>query len=101
MNNLSKNVKKTNLYATINKRGDKMAEVIEEEKKRTAKKMYHIAKREDGKWQVKFAGGSKAIKLFNTKAEAVAYTENMATNQDAGVLIHPSKGKNKGRFSNK
>lgn len=78
-----------------------MAEVIVEEKKKASKKMYHIAKREDGKWQVKFAGGAKAIKLFDTKAEAVAYTESMANNQDAGVLIHPSKGKNKGRFSNK
>ena len=65
-------------------------------------KRYHISKRqEDGKWQVRLAGGSRAIKLFNTKAEAVAYTENMADNQDAGFLIHPSKGKNKGKFSKK
>ena len=39
-----------------------------EEKERA--RNYHVAKRADGKWQVKFAGGEKAIKLFDTQAEA-------------------------------
>ena len=37
-------------------------------------KVYHISKRaSDGKWAIKFAGGEKAIKLFDTKQEAMAY----------------------------
>ena len=35
-------------------------------------KTYHLSKRaEDGKWQVKYAGGKLAIKLFDTKEEAL------------------------------
>ncbi len=65
-------------------------------------KIYHVSKRSsDGKWQVRFANGQKAIKLFDTKQQAMEYTKTMAENQGAGVLVHPSKGKNKGRFSSK
>ena len=28
-------------------------------------RVYHVAKRDDGKWAVKFAGGDKVIKLFD------------------------------------
>lgn len=62
---------------------------------------YHVVKREDGKWEVKFAGGKKAIKLFATQAEAVEYSKKMAENQDGTVLVHNSKGKNKGRIKSK
>ena len=45
-------------------------------------KVYHVNKRaSDGKWTVKFAGGEKVIKVFDTKAEAEAYTKKMAENQ--------------------
>ena len=38
------------------------------EKKETPDyRTYHLVKREDGKWEVKFAGGQKAIKLFDTQ----------------------------------
>lgn len=76
-------------------------------KKSTAKptinyRTYHLAKREsDGKWQVKYAGGEKAIKLFNTKEEALKYANQMAKNQDGSVLVHASKGKNKGKIRSK
>lgn len=76
---------------------------INEEKEdvRTAGKIYHLSKRaSDGKWQVKIASG-RVLKLFDTKQQAMEYTKTMAENQDAGVLVHPSKGKNKGRFSSK
>lgn len=43
------------------------------EKEKSAARNYHVAKRPDGKWQVNFAGGEKAIKLFSTQAEAIAY----------------------------
>lgn len=74
-----------------------MAKVAKKEPVR----VYHVAKREDGKWQIKFAGGEKAIKLFNTKAEADAAAKEMAANQNGTVLVHASKGKNKGKIQKK
>ena len=63
---------------------------------------YHVSKRaEDGMWQVKFAGGQKAIKLFATQKEALEYTNKMAENQGGAVLVHASKGANKGRIKSK
>lgn len=67
--------------------------------KKEAKRVYHVSKRkEDGKWAVKFAGGEKVIKLFDTQKEALEYTNKMAENQGGTVLTHASKGKNKGRI---
>ncbi len=62
---------------------------------------YHLVKRSDGKWEVKFAGGQKAIKLFATQKEALDYSKKMAKNQDGTVLVHNSKGSNKGRIQKK
>lgn len=67
-------------------------------KEKPAFRNYIVSKREDGKWQVKFAGGEKAIKLFANKVEALEYTKKMAENQDGVVLVKPSKGKMKGKF---
>lgn len=69
----------------------------EENSEKTAK-AYHVSKREDGKWQVKLAKGKVAIKLFNTKAEALEYTLTMSKNQDAAVRFHASKGVHKGKI---
>ena len=64
-----------------------------------AKKVYHVSKRaEDNKWVIKFAGGEKATKLFNTKAEALEYADKLAANQDGTVLFHASKGEKKGKI---
>lgn len=61
--------------------------------KRTAQKTYHIGKRKaDGKWQVKIAGGSKAIKLFNTQLEAINFAKKLAENQEAKIVIHKEDG---------
>ena len=57
---------------------------------------YHLVKRADGKWEVKYAGGQKAIKLFDTQKEALDYSKKMAENQDGKVLVHNSKGANRG-----
>ncbi len=63
------------------------------------KKVYHVNKRaEDSKWTIKFAGGDKVIKLFNTKEEAMAYAKQLAENQGGTVLVHASKGANKGKI---
>ncbi|MFA6860910.1 MAG: DUF2188 domain-containing protein [Bacilli bacterium] len=64
-------------------------------------KTYHLSKRDDGKWQVKFAGGKKVIKLFDTKEEAMEYTKKMAVNQDRAIIVHASKGEFKGKMRTK
>ena len=66
-----------------------------------SKRVYHVVKRPDGKWEVKFAGGEKAIKLFKTKPEAEAYSKQMAENQGGVMLVHNSKGANKGKIKKK
>lgn len=58
-----------------------------------ATKVYHIAKRkEDNMWQIKAAGGEKAIKLFKTQKEAIDYCKTLADNQDANIMIHKEDG---------
>ena len=54
---------------------------------KTAARNYHVAKRPDGKWQV------KAIKLFATQAEAIEYAKKLAENQDGSISIHKKDGK--------
>ena len=49
-------------------------------------------RKEDGKWQVKYARGSKALKLFDTQAEAVAYAQKIADNCDGSVVVHKVTG---------
>lgn len=87
---------------TPKKEEPKKAEPAKKEVKETPKKdqtrVYHVVKRADGKWAVKFAGGEKVIKLFDTQKEAKEYTQKMAENQDGVMLVHNSKGKNKGRI---
>lgn len=61
-------------------------------------KVYHISKRSDGKWTIKFAGGEKVIKTFDTKVEAMKYGDSLAENQEGIVLVHASKGKNAGKI---
>lgn len=80
------------------KSGKKGVKVIVPEKETSSKRVYHVSKRPDGMWAVKYAGGEKAIKLFKTQAEAVDYTKKMSENQGGAMLVHNSKGKNKGRI---
>ena len=88
--------------APAKKPAAKPAPAKKEEKKPVDFRNYHVSKRaEDGKWQVKFAGGEKAIKLFDTQKEALEYTKKMAENQGGSVLVHASKGAQKGRIKKK
>ena len=74
-------------------------EVENEEKVAAKKKMYHVSKRtSDNKWTVKYAGGEKVIKLFDTKVEALEYANKLAENNEGGVQFHASKGKYKGKI---
>ena len=74
---------------------------VKEEAKEVKYRNYHVVKRADGKWEVKYAGGQKAIKLFDTQKEAIEYTKVMAENQGGKMLVHNSKGANKGRIKSK
>ena len=65
-------------------------------------RVYHVVKREeDGKWIVKYAGGDKVIKTFDTQKEALEYTKKMAENQKGKMLVHNSKGASKGKIKKK
>ena len=80
----------------------KKAEPVKEEKQEISNKIYHISKRkEDDMWQVKFAKGQKAIKLFKTQAEAIAYAKQLANNQDGSISIHKVDGKTRKQNYNK
>lgn len=87
--------------AAPKKEAPKKAAPKKEAPKKDATRTYHLVKRADGKWEVKFAGGQKAIKLFNTQKEAIEYSKKMADNQGGSMLVHNSKGANKGRIKKK
>ena len=63
-----------------------------EEKARPIIRNYHVAHRADGKWQVKFAKGEKAIKLFDTQEEAIAYAKKLTANRGGNMTIHKKDG---------
>lgn len=86
-------------------------ETEEEAKARKAKKpsskkadkdvdrIYHVMKRaKDDRWIVKIAQSRKAIKIFDTQKEAIAYAEVLAGNNKGVVRVFASKGANKGRI---
>lgn len=54
---------------------------------------YHVSLNKDGKWQVKGEKAEKALKLFDTQKEAIAYAEEIADNQDGNIVIHKKDGK--------
>lgn len=57
-------------------------------------KIYHISTRdEDGMWQVKLGKGERALKLFETQAEAIAFAKEKAGNQEGSIVIHKRDGK--------
>lgn len=62
-------------------------------------RIYHIMKRaKDDRWIVKIAQSRKAIKIFDTQKEAIAYAEVLASNNNGVVRVFASKGANKGRI---
>ena len=54
---------------------------------------YHVSLNKDGKWQVKGEKAEKALKLFDTQKEAIAYAEEIADNQEGNIVIHKKDGK--------
>ena len=85
------------------KKAEEKAEKKEPAKKEASKgdpgyRTYHLVKREDGKWEVKFAGGQKAIKLFDTQKEALEYSKKMAETKVEKFLFITPKERTKDVF---
>lgn len=76
----------------VEKKPAPKANEAEDEAKSSAK-VYHVSQHKDGKWQVKAAKGEKALKLFDTQAEAIAYAKEVSKNQAASIRVHSLKGK--------
>lgn len=54
---------------------------------------YFVSPHPDGGWQVKRVNAQKALKRFETKAEAEKYAKQVAKNQDSGVVRQKKDGK--------
>jgi hypothetical protein len=98
--------KKDDDVAVIEDSGDEAAEEqaeVEAENKarlenpttyQNGPRVYHIAKQDTtGKWQVKLATGQKAIKLFDTQAQAIDYAKALVKTQGGSIRVHSLKGK--------
>jgi|SRR5574344_808 hypothetical protein len=85
------------------KKGTKTKKVTPAEKKTTGGKQYIVQKSPANKkkWEVVIKGGTKALKLFDTEAEASEYAKVTAKNQGASTLKRASKGDKKGKFISK
>lgn len=81
--------------ATEKKETTKEVKPVEEKTvRKSTKKVYHVSlRKDDGKWQVKYGGGKKAIKLFDTQAEAIKFAESRADSQEGSISIHKKDGK--------
>ena len=68
-------------------------ESTKETKSDSHSNIYHVTKRKsDGKWQVKYRGGERAIKLFNTQAEAIEFAKKLAEKRGGSVTVHKTTG---------
>ena len=57
-------------------------------------KIYHVSERKElNKWQVKAQAAEKALKLFNTQAEAIEYARQITGGNDGRVRVHTKGGK--------
>ena len=79
---------------SVEKPTENKEESGEKATRKPTKKVYHVSlRKEDGKWQVKYGGGKKAIKLFDTQAEAIKFAEERADSQEGSISIHKKDGK--------
>lgn len=73
---------------------EKKASAKKEEPQNDLPRVYHVSKRsEDNMWQVKFANGKRAVKLFKTQAEAMEYAKSLANSNGGSIRVHSLKGK--------
>jgi hypothetical protein len=85
--------KKKETKVEVKKKTAVKQEVKEEKSSPTSKTYLLSYRKEDRKWQIIQFKGKKAIKLFDTKAEAEAYLKVLAKNQDANVSVKKKDGK--------
>ncbi len=71
----------------------KKDEDISEEESSDKNGAYFVSPHPDGGWQVKKAKAKKALKRFDTKAEAEKYAKTVAKNQDSSVIRQKKDGK--------
>ena len=58
-----------------------------------APKSYHITQHPNGGWQVKGSKSEKALKLFPTQAEAIAYARELEKSSGVSFRVHGRSGK--------
>ena len=52
------------------------------------RKTHHVVPDSNGGWDVKKGGGSRAIKNFDKKSDAVDYGREISRNQKSEFIIH-------------
>ncbi len=57
-----------------------------------AKKTHHVIPSPQGGWDVKKGGGTKSIKHFVKKQDAVSYGRQISKNQKSEFIIHKKNG---------
>lgn len=84
--------KSTTAKSTTKKAPAKKAPV--NNKYKDSARVYHIARSKfvSRHWQVKLAGGEKAIKIFPTQAEAIEFAKGLVRSQGGSIRIHSMKG---------
>lgn len=86
--------KKTKKSSKDTKKTKSSSKKEKEEVEKDLPRVYHISKRsEDNMWQVKFANGKRAVKLFKTQAEAMDYAKQLANSNGGSIRVHSLKGK--------
>lgn len=58
-----------------------------------ASKDQHITKRQDGLWQVKGVGNSRATAVVSTQQEAIDIGRRIASNMNSELVIHRPDGR--------
>lgn len=57
-------------------------------------RVYHISRQKDGvRWQVRLATGKRAIRLFPTQKEALAFAKELCLRNGGSIRIHSLKGR--------
>ncbi|PAT01925.1 hypothetical protein CI105_03450 [Candidatus Izimaplasma bacterium ZiA1] len=57
------------------------------------KTVYHVTKHHSGGWQIKKAGGERAIKRFETQLKAIEYAKILEKEKGIAYVIHKADGK--------
>ena len=79
---------------TTSTKAKKASSVPASKKYKDGARVYHIARSKfvSKHWQVKLAGGEKAIKIFDTQLEAINYAKKLVKTQGGSIRIHSMKG---------